>query len=83
MERFNVIYDGDDVIGKVEEIKELFVYELGEDLQTDIDIEEKIDRINMTQNFLKDLEGKNKNTIIKVLYNQMGCFNYKYMIEEE
>lgn len=83
MDKFKVIYDGDNVIGKVEEIKELFVYELGEDLQTDIDIEEKIDRINMTQDLLKELENEHDDTIIKVLYNQMGCFNYKYMIEEE
>lgn len=48
-----------------------------------IDIEEKIDRINMTQDLLKKLENEHNNTIIKVLYNQMGCFNYKYMIEEE
>lgn len=83
MDKFNVIYDGDDVVGKVGEIKKLFIYQLGEDLQMDIDIEEKIDRINMTQDLLKKLENEHNNTIIKVLYNQMGCFNYKYMIEEE
>ena len=83
MDKINVIYDGDDVVGKVGEIKKLFIYQLGEDLQMNIDIEEKIDRINMTQDLLKKLENEHNNTIIKVLYNQMGCFNYKYMIEEE
>lgn len=83
MDKFNVIYVDEDVVGKVRDIKKLMIYQLSKDLQEDIDIVEKIDKINMTQALLEDLEGENDNTIIKVLYNQMGCFNYKDMIEEE
>ena len=83
MDKFNVIYVDEDVVGKVRDIKKLMIYQLGKDLQENIDIVEKIDKINMTQSLLEDLESENDNTIIKVIYNNMGCFNYKYMVEED
>lgn len=73
---FLVIFDDEDVIGKVEEIRKYFLNELAIKLYTDdIEITEKINLLNMIQELISKLENENDKSIIKVSYNPMGCFN--------
>lgn len=84
MENFTVIYEDEDIIGKVEEIRKCFLTELSKILSdNNIEIEEKINQLYLTQDLIKQLEEESDKTIIKVSYHPMGAFYYKYMIEEE
>lgn len=84
MEKFTVIYQDEDIIGKVEEVIKCFLTELSKILNDDtIEIEEKINQLYLIQDLIKQLEKENNSTIIKVSYNPMGAFYYKYMVEEE
>lgn len=84
MEEFTVIYDGDDIIGKSFDIKKCFLTRLQEILNDkEIYIEEKINHLDLIQDLLKQLEKVSDNTIIKVSYNPMGAFYYKYLVTED
>lgn len=73
---FLVIFDDEDIIGKVEEIRKYFLNELAIKLYTDdIDMTERVNILNMTQELIEKLENENDKSIIKVSYNPMGCFN--------
>lgn len=77
---FTVIYDDEDVIGKVKDIKKCFINELAKILEDrEIDIEEQINQINLIQDLLEELSDENNNTIIKVSFNPMGAFYYSYV----
>jgi hypothetical protein len=80
MKNFNVIYNDEDVIGKVKDIKECFSYELSKILTDEkIDIEEKINHIEIIGDLLSQLGEEFDNTIIKVSYNPMGCYYFNYL----
>lgn len=82
---YTIIYDDEDVIGKIKDIKKSFVYELSKTLNDEsIDIEDKTSQIDLIQDLLKQLNNeKNENAIIKVKYNPMGSFYYSFLNWEE
>ena len=80
MENLEIIYDDEDVIGKVLDVKKLFVFQLAKDLQDkEIALEDKINQINLVQELLEKLEEESERTIIKVSFNPMGTFNVYYI----
>lgn len=80
MENFTVIYDDEDVMGKVLDIRKCFIKQLGNDLlDINIGIEDKINQLNLVQELLEKLQEENNETIIKVSFNPMGEFYYKYI----
>lgn len=84
MEDFEVIYDDEDVIGKVKEIKKCFIHQLSVTLSdNEIDIEEKINQNNLINDLLEQIKEEHDNTIIKVSFNPMGAFYYKHLNWEE
>lgn len=84
MEEFTVIYDDEDIIGKSFDIKKCFLTRLKEILSdNDIYIEEKINHLDLIQDIIKQLDSVSDNTIIKVSYNPMGAFYYKYLVTED
>ena len=79
-----IIFEDTDTIGKVKDIRELFVKELANDLlDNDIGIEDKINQINLIQDLLEKIQEEEDNTIIRVGYNPMGEFYYKHLTWEE
>lgn len=79
----NLVYDDDQVIGKVTDIIEVFYrlikYEIDniEDLEErTISVAEKVDFISQLINEIEDNE-LSKNTIIKIKENPMGGFDYE------
>ena len=79
----NLVYDDDQVIGKVTDIVEVFYrlikYEIDniEDLEErTIGVAEKVDFISQLINEIGDNE-LNKNSVIKVKENPMAGFNYE------
>lgn len=79
MGNFTVIYDDEDVIGKVEEIKKCFINELVKILESEeISVEEKIEQISLIEDLLNEISKENNNTIIRVTFNPVGVFYYSY-----
>lgn len=79
----NLVYDDDQVIGKVTDIIEVFYrlikYEIDniEDLEErTISVSEKVDFISQLINEMEDNE-LSKNSVIKVKENPMAGFNYE------
>lgn len=84
MEDYTIIEDNENIIGKVEDIKKFFVFRLGEDLRDkDIELEDKMYQIELTQELFKLLENENDETIIKVAFNPMGAYYFKHITWEE
>lgn len=76
---FNVIEtsDNENVIGKVIQIRKLFLSEIKRQINDEKLIEtEKIDNINLIMELLNDLQEEDDKQIIKVTYNPMGAYNY-------
>ena len=82
MGNFEVIYDDEDVIGKVREVKKCFMQHLA-----DIILDEEIEMGEKTNQLIAELIEKlgneSDNTIIKVSFNPMGAFNYSHLGWEE
>lgn len=84
MEEAKVIYDDEDVIGMVKEIRKCFMKHLGDVIfDTSIGIEEKTNDLILTAKLIEKLNNEDDRTIIRVTYNQMGNLDYKYLTWEE
>ena len=84
MGNYTVIYDDEDVIGKVLEIKKCFMQHLAEIiLDEEIEIGEKTNKLTLIAELIEKLNEENDNAIIKVTFNPMGEFNFKYLNWEE
>lgn len=78
MEDFTIIYDNEDIVGKVADVKKCFINQLANDLlDKDIYIDDKINQINLVQELLEKIKDLSNNEIIKVSYNPVGTFNFK------
>ena len=76
MEKFTVIYDDEDVIGKVAEVKKCFMQHLGEVvLDGEVEMGEKTNQVALIAELIDKLNNENDREIIKVSYNPMGTFN--------
>lgn len=75
MQKFNVIEDNEDFIGKVSELKKYFIYNLGKIINdNDIGEEEKICNVGMIYDILEQLQKQSEYIVVKVKYNPMGAF---------
>ena len=84
MGNFVVIYDDEDVIGKVIEIKKCYMKHLADIiLDGEIELGEKTNNLSLVAELIEKLENENDNDIIKVSFNPMGEFYYKYLNWEE
>lgn len=84
MGNFEVIYDDEDVIGKVREIKKCFMKHLADIiLDEEIEMGEKTNQLSLIAELIEKLENESDNTIIKVSFNPMGAFNYSHLSWEE
>ena len=80
MGNYTVIYDDEDVIGKVLEIKKCFMQHLAEIiLDEEIEIGEKTSQLKLIAELIEKLEDVSEQTIIKVSFNPMGTFNVYYI----
>lgn len=78
-QEFNVIEtaDNESVIGKVEQIRKLFLTEIKRQINDkEIISTEKVDNISLIMELLEDLQEEDDKEIIKVNYNPMGVYTY-------
>ena len=84
MEEFKVIYDDEDVIGMVKEIRKCFMKHLADIiLDEEIEMGEKTNQLSLIAELIEKLGNESDNTIIKVSFNPMGAFNYSHLSWEE
>lgn len=84
MGNFEVIYDDEDVIGKVREVKKCYMKHLADIiLDEEIEMGEKTSNLILIAELIDKLGEESDNTIIKVTYNPMGAFNYSHLSWEE
>ena len=84
MGNFEVIYDDEDVIGKVREVKKCFMKHLADIiLDEEIEMGEKTNQLSLIAELIEKLGNESDNTIIKVSFNPMGAFNYSHLSWEE
>ena len=73
----NIIYNDNEIIGKIEDIKQLFLNRIKEEIDTEeLEISEKLVNIGNILDLLNELEKEIINEPIKVFANPMGGFNY-------
>lgn len=76
MGKFTVIYDDEDVIGQVSEIKKCFMQHLAEiTMDGEVEMGEKTNKLRLVAELIDKLENESEKTIVKVSYNPMGTFN--------
>lgn len=71
--------NGENLQGKIADLREYFIYSLAYNLLVEEDNELKEQHIEETSDILKDLNEYEDSKIVNVVYNPMGC----YYIESE
>ena len=75
MKQFNVIQDDEDFIGKPPNLTNMFLYEIGRQVQDKtLVVEDKIHNLELMVDILKEIQEINNNVVIRIKYNPMGTF---------
>lgn len=76
--KYNIIIEDGDYVGKVENLKKYFIEELIYNLKVDLDnnsLEESIFHIDLIKDILEDLqEDWNDTDIVTIRYDEMGSY---------
>lgn len=84
MGSFEVIYDDENVIGKIREVKKCFMKHLADIiLDEEIEMGEKTNQLCLIAELIESLNNEGENDIIKVFFNPMGAFQYSFLSWEE
>lgn len=87
LEKLNIVEkdDGESYVGKVKDIIQLYLYFIKNNIDIDgkDNLENLVNSIEITNDFIKELIELDKNMVIETYYNPMGCFEYKEYKEEE
>lgn len=73
----NIKFTGEEVIGKVKDIKEYFKYEIASQCMSDLSYEELIYNSKLVFDLIEDLEEENNELEIGVIFNPMGSYQYR------
>ena len=76
---------GESYIGKVKDIIQLYLYFIKQNIDIDgkDNLENLVNSIEITNDFIKELIELDENMVIESYYNPMGAFTYKKYNEEE
>lgn len=87
LKKLNIIEKniGEEYIGKVKDIIQLYLYFIKQNIDIDgkDNLENLVNSIEMANDFIKELIELDENMKIETYYNSMGCFAYKEYEEEE
>lgn len=76
---------GENYIGKVKDIIQLYLYFIKQNIDVDgkDNLENLVNSIEMVNDFIKELMELDENMEIETYYNPMGCFSYNKFEEEQ
>lgn len=76
---------GESYVGKVKDIIQLYLYFIKNNIDIDgkDNLENLVNSIEITNDFIKELIELDENMVIETYYNPMGAFTYKKYNEEE
>lgn len=76
---------GESYVGKVKDIIQLYLYFIKYNIDIDgkDNLENLVNSIEITNDFIKELIELDENMVIETYYNPMGAFTYKEYNEEE
>lgn len=87
LKKLNIIEKniGEEYIGKVKDIIQLYLYFIKQNIDIDgkDNLENLVNSIEMANDFIKELIELDENMKIETYYNPMGCFSYIEYKEEE
>lgn len=87
LEKLNIVEKdgGESYIGKVKDIIQLYLYFIKNNIDIDgkDNLENLVNSIEITNDFIKELIELDENMVIETYYNPMGAFTYKKYNEEE
>lgn len=87
LKKLNIIEKniGEEYIGKVKDIIQLYLYFIKQNIDIDgkDNLENLVNSIEMANDFIKELMELDENMEIETYYNPMGCFEYREYNEEE
>lgn len=73
----NLKFTGEEVIGKVKDIKEYFKYEVASQCMSDLSYEELIYNSKLVFDLIEELEEEDNELEIGVIFNPMGSYQYR------
>lgn len=87
LEKLNIVEKdgGESYVGKVKDIIQLYLYFIKDNIDIDgkDNLENLVNSIEITNDFIKELIELDENMVIETYYNPMGAFTYKEYNEEE
>jgi hypothetical protein len=87
LEKLNIVEKdgGESYVGKVKDIIQLYLYFIKDNIDIDgkDNLENLVNSIEITNDFIKELIELDENMVIESYYNPMGAFTYKKYNEEE
>lgn len=87
LEKLNIVEKdgGESYVGKVKDIIQLYLYFIKDNIDIDgkDNLENLVNSIEITNDFIKELIELDENMTIETYYNPMGAFTYKKYNEEE
>lgn len=86
LEKLNIVEKdgGESYVGKVKDIIQLYLYFIKDNIDIDgkDNLENLVNSIEITNDFIKELIELDENMVIETYYNPMGAFTYKEYNEE-
>ena len=74
IDKIKVIEDDEKFIGRVEDLRNYFIYNLAYSLLAEDDAENQASNIILTSDLLEQLEEYGDDDILKIVYNPMGAY---------
>lgn len=74
IDKIKVVEDDEKFIGRAEDLRDFFIYNLAYGLLAEDDTENQTSNIILTSDLLEQLEEYGNDDVLKIVYNPMGAY---------